>query len=60
MNTRTIPAALRYVGPCDCHLRSSRALGRHQAGESGRSGESPDPHCPKCGGEGEIYTREAA
>jgi hypothetical protein len=52
---------LRYVGPCDCHLRSPRALGRHQHGDGGgRSGDSPVSDCPKCHGEGEIYTRDGA
>lgn len=49
-----------YLGPCDCHIRSSRALGRHEHGDSSRSCNSPDPRCPKCHGEGEIFGTVAA
>jgi hypothetical protein len=61
MPTARLLHQIRYIGPCDCHLRSTSALGRHKHGEArGASSDSPDPTCPKCHGEGEIYARTEA
>lgn len=38
----------RYLGPCDCHLLA-------RAGDDGAHSDLPDPTCPKCQGEGELY-----
>ena len=45
----------RSLGACDCHLRNASRL---TPGECGS--ETPDPRCPKCHGEGEIFARTEA
>ncbi len=51
-----LPADPRpYLGPCDCHLRNDA---RTVPGE--RGGNTPNPACPKCHGEGEIFGTVAA
>ena len=41
----------RYLGPCGCHLS-------RRASDDGAHSDLPNPHCPKCRGEGELYARE--
>lgn len=45
-----------YLGPCDCHLRSRSTLGEGRC----LSADLPDPRCPKCHGEGDIFGKAGA
>jgi hypothetical protein len=46
-----------YLGPCDCHLRRAGLLPIDAAVTSAVA-DRPDPTCPKCQGDGELYAHK--